>query len=329
VALTVTASRPSGSTYLSVWPAGGRKPTSSTLNLPAGATRSALAVSALGGNGLVSLSNYTGTTELAVDVVGYYPVGSAAGQTLHPVTPFRLYDSRKDAGGVLQKGDDRTLTMPTLSGVAPARMGAAILNVTAVGATGEGDLVVHRPGSGLDEARSLSYAPGVPVANRAVTTLSDGQLRVNNRGAATHVVVDVVGWSAPRSVAGGKSFQAIAPRRVLDTRTGLGAKKARVGRSKAIGVAVSGKGRVLPTGASAVVLNLTSVGSTARSTYLTAWPAGLRRPTASDLNAAAGRTTANLVVVRIGTAGKSRGRINLYNNSGSTHMVADVVGYYR
>jgi N-acetylmuramoyl-L-alanine amidase-like protein len=328
VALTVTASRPSGSTYLSVWPAGGRKPTSSTLNLPAGSSRSALAVSALGGNGLVSLYNSTGTTELAVDVVGYYPVGAAGGQTLHPVAPFRLFDSRKD-GGILAKGEGRTLTMPTLSGVTAARMGAAIVNVTAAGATGDGELIVHRPGSGLDDALSLTYSPGAAVANRAVTTLTDGQLRINNRGAATQVVVDVVGWYAPTSVAGGKSFQAMAPRRVLDTRTGTGARKARVGQRKTIAVAVSGKGRALPASASAVVLNLTSTGATARSTYLTAWPAGLRRPTVSDLNVASGRTTANLVVVRIGSSGKSKGKINLYNNSGSTHMVGDIVGYYR
>jgi hypothetical protein len=328
VALTVTASRPSAGTYLSVWPAGGRKPTSSTLNLPAGSARSALAFSALGGNGLVSLANYAGTTEVAVDVVGYYPVGAANAQALHPVTPFRLLDTRK-SGGILRAGDSRTLALPALSGVPAGQMGAAIVNVTAVGATGTGNLVVHRPGSGLDDALSLAYAPGAAVANRAVTALADGQLKVNNRGADTHVVLDVVGWYAPTSVAGGKSFQPITPRRVLDTRTGLGAKKTRVGPRRAIGVAVAGTGKILPANASAVVLNLTSTGSTARSTYLTAWPAGVTRPTASDLNVVAGRTTANLVVVRIGTSGKSKGKINLYNNSGSTHMVGDIVGYYR
>ncbi|MGZ4637522.1 MAG: N-acetylmuramoyl-L-alanine amidase, partial [Actinomycetes bacterium] len=123
VALTVTASRPSTNTYLSVWPAGGRRPTSSALNVTAGTTRSASVVSALGGNGLVSLSNTSGTTELAVDVVGYFPApATPSGQTLHLVTPFRLFDSRKDPAGALQSGDGRTMTMPALSGVAPSQM---------------------------------------------------------------------------------------------------------------------------------------------------------------------------------------------------------------
>jgi len=36
------------------------------------------------------------------------------------------------------------------------------------------------------------------------------------------------------------------------------------------------------------------------------------------------RTTANLVVVRVGT----KGRIKVGNNAGWTNLVGDVVGYY-
>jgi hypothetical protein len=86
---------------------------------------------------------------------------------------------------------------------------------------------------------------------------------------------------------------------------------------------VRGRGR-LPAGASAVVMNLTATGAS-RTTWLTAWPGGARRPLASDLNVLAGHDTANLVVVKIGT----KGRVNLYNAAGSTNLVGDVVGYYR
>ncbi|MDQ1627677.1 MAG: hypothetical protein QOI54_1421 [Actinomycetota bacterium] len=330
VALTVTASRPSASTYLSVWPAGASKPTASTLNVSAGGTKAALTMTALGGNGLVSLYNNTGTTEVAVDVVGYYPSARAAdgtvtGQTLHAVSPFRLFDSRKDPAGPLAKGSGRTIAMPGLSGIAPEQMGGVVLNVTATQGTGTGTVTVHRAGSGLGAGTSLSYVRGVSVANRAVTALSQGgRLRIDSRGAAAHVVLDVVGWYAPTSVAGGKAFQAVSPRRVLDTRTGLGAKRARVAANRTIALTVRGKGGALPANASAVVMNLTATDASA-STYLTAWPAGVPRPTASDLNVLRGRTTANLVVVAIGR----KGRVNLYNRSGSTHLVGDVVGFYR
>jgi hypothetical protein len=298
--------------------------------LAKGGSKAALTVSALGGNGLVSLANHVGTSELAVDVVGYYPTardaaGHVTGQVLHPVSPFRLFDSRTDGAGKLDKGADRTISMPTLAGVAPAQMGAVVLNVTATQGSGPGTVTVHRPGSGLDAASTLSYVRGVSVANRAVTALSDGgRLRIDNRGAAAHVVIDVVGWYAPTAIGGGKAYQAVAPRRVLDTRTGLGAKKARVGKGRTIALTLRGKGKALPANAAAVVMNLTATGAT-RSTYLTAWPFGLPRPTASDLNVRPGLATANLVVVAIG----KKGRVNLYNRAGSTHLVGDVVGYYR
>jgi hypothetical protein len=215
--------------------------------------------------------------------------------------------------------------MPALSGVAPDQMGAVVLNVTAAGGTGVGTLTVHRPGSGLGEASSLSYARGATVANRAVTALSDGgKLRLDNRGGTADVVVDVVGWFAPTLIAGGKVYQAVSPRRVLDTRTGIGARRASLGAGKTISVVLRGKGKALPSNASAVVMNLTSTLST-RTTALTAWPNGVRRPVVPDFSVVKGRATGNLVVVRLGKQGK----LNLYNRSGSTYLTGDVVGYYR
>ena len=58
--------------------------------------------------------------------------------------------------------------------------------------------------------------------------------------------------------------------------------------------------------------------------YLTVYPAGEARPTASNLNFVAGQTVPNLVVVKLGPGGK----VNFYNAGGSTHVVADVVGWY-
>lgn len=79
----------------------------------------------------------------------------------------------------------------------------------------------------------------------------------------------------------------------------------------------------MPATATTAVLNVTVTGSTAGS-FLTVWPSGVAKPNASNLNFAAGQTTANLVVVKIGTDGN----INLATAVGSTHVVIDVVGYF-
>ena len=73
----------------------------------------------------------------------------------------------------------------------------------------------------------------------------------------------------------------------------------------------------------AVVLNVTVTGPTAPS-YLTVWPDQTSQPLASDLNFVGGQTIPNLVVVKVGANGK----VNFYNAGGSTHVIADVVGWF-
>jgi hypothetical protein len=277
---------------------------------------------------MVSLRNSAGVTEVAVDVVGYYPTaGSAGGQLLHMVRPFRLYDSRV-SGGIVRSGTGRTVTLPSSSGVASSRMGAAIVNVTAVSATGAGDLVVHSPGSGLGDAVTLTYSRTTMTSSRTVTALSGGALRINVRGADTHVFVDVVGWYAPTSVAGGKQFQAITPRRVLDTSAGIGVAKGAVPRNGTVVVQVAGAGRILPATARAVLLNLTST-SMRMLTYRTSWPVRPTWPSSSDVYLTRGRATSNLVLVRVRQGGTRTGKISLRNYTGKTNIVAYIVGYYR
>ena len=72
----------------------------------------------------------------------------------------------------------------------------------------------------------------------------------------------------------------------------------------------------------AVVLNATATEPTAAS-YLTLWPAGFTRSPLSNLNFVPGETVPNLVTVPV-----SEGKISVYNNAGSVHVILDVVGYY-
>ncbi len=320
VALNISTSCSTASTAIKVWAAGSRLPSTAALNVAAGTNASAMTVTALGGNGAISLRNRSGTTELAVHVVGYYP--TEGGDVFRPSKTLRLYDSRRD-GGRLPAGGDRTITVPTLARVPAASMTGALLNVTAFGAAGAGAITVQSNSSTRDSA-SVSFAPGRNVKNRAVAKLEDGTFKVTNTGAAAaHVVVDLVGWWAPAEVVRGRLFQPKSLTRVLDTRKGIGAKKAKVASGKAIRVRVAGKRRPIPGSAKAVVMTLTARSAT-RSTFVTAWPNGKRRPAFPDLSVPAWRTTANLVVVRIG----KKNRIKLTNGSGSTHLVGDVVGYY-
>ena len=60
-----------------------------------------------------------------------------------------------------------------------------------------------------------------------------------------------------------------------------------------------------------------------RSGFVTAYPDGSVRPTASNLNFIAGQTIPNLVVVPVGADGK----ISLYNgSSGTLNLIGDIAG---
>ena len=133
------------------------------------------------------------------------------------------------------------------------------------------------------------------------------------------------GWHPGRAAAAGQAgtFVSLAPSRVLDTRSGNGATGPVAGWST-IHVQIAGRGGVPAAGVSAVVINVT-VSDAKLGGYITVYPDGTARPSASNLNFPAGDTRANLVTVQLGGDGK----IALNNSSSSTvQLIGDVAGYY-
>jgi hypothetical protein len=115
---------------------------------------------------------------------------------------------------------------------------------------------------------------------------------------------------------------AVSPYRILDTRLGTGTNGAvaPVGPDSSIDVQIAGVGPV-PANAVGVVLNLTATGATEQG-YVTAWPTGEPRPTASVLNLSPGIDMPNMITVALGD-----GKLSLYNFSGRVHLIADVAAY--
>jgi hypothetical protein len=68
----VTVTNPTGPSFLTVWPDGSTKPLASDLNYVAGLTVPNLVVVKLGASGAIDLFNASGTTDVVVDVVGWY-----------------------------------------------------------------------------------------------------------------------------------------------------------------------------------------------------------------------------------------------------------------
>jgi hypothetical protein len=182
--------------------------------------------------------------------------------------------------------------------------------------------------SGLPAGVTAQFSPtSVTTGGTSTATFSTSAstppgrytIAINGTGAnATHAATYVLIMSNNEG-----TYYQLPPSRILDTRDGNGAPRAPLGAIATISLQVTGRGGVPASGVSAVVLNVTTTGATAAS-YLTVYPSGVAKPTASSLNYVAGWTGANSVTVAVGTGGK----VDIYNNSGSAEIIADVVGFY-
>jgi hypothetical protein len=165
----------------------------------------------------------------------------------------------------------------------------------------------------------VTFSSGVLSGTPAAGTGGSYPIEItatNGAGAVTQAFTLTVSPSGPL-------YTPIGPERVLDTRNGTGAPEAPVGQGGTISLQVEGVDGVPASGVTAVVLNVTAVSPTT-SGYVTVYPDGEARPTASNLNFTAGEIIPNLVTVPVGSDGK----VDFYNFAGSVNLVADLEGYY-
>jgi hypothetical protein len=115
-------------------------------------------------------------------------------------------------------------------------------------------------------------------------------------------VADGVVAPAPNTQATGPrtGFAPIEPRRVVDSRTGLGATRLAPNTPRPIQVAGNAG---VPIGASAVSANITAIGGAADG-YITVYPCNLPVPLVSTVNFSAGEIVPNAAIVPLDTAGR-------------------------
>ncbi len=323
VVFNLTAAEPSAATFVTAWPAGEPRPVASNLNTTPGRTVPNLVTVGLGAGGRISLYNSAGSTHLIGDVQGYVvPRASTSGGLFVDLTPARLLDTR--ATGKVGAGQSTAVAVAGVGGVPATGVSAVVLNLTATEPTADTYVTAHPAGGAPPNASTLNLAPGDTVANRVVVPVgAGGAVALYNARGAVHLVVDVGGYFTTGAVAdAGSGLVRLSPTRILDTRTTTAVAGGTSRRVQVAGVAgIPGPAAEVPP--TAVVLNLTAANPTA-ITYVAAWPAGLPRPGASDLNVRAGETRANLAVVKLGPTGA----VDLFNAVGSVDLVVDVFAYY-
>ncbi len=330
VVLVVTATEATAESFVTVYPAGSTRPTSSNLNPTPGITTANTVVAKVGTDGEISIFNSSGSVHVIADVHGWFPTTSA----YTSLVPARVMDSRSAystidgmalGAGALTSGQSVDLQVAGRGGVPATGVTSVVVNVTAVNQTEPTYITVHPTGSLRPNASNLNPMPGVVTSNVVVATVGTaGQISLYNNAGTVDVIVDVQGWFGP-----GDGFTPVGPARVVDTRVGFAtidgvdAGGGTVGAAAVTTFRVTGRAGVPATGVGAVAINVTAINQTLL-THLTVYPAGTPRPTASVLNPKPGLVASNLVIAKVSPAGE----ISIFNLQGSLDLIVDIAGWF-
>ncbi len=310
----------SGNGFLTVFDCGDQ-PFTSAINYAAGKVVNNEIITKLSNDGTICIYART-TTHIVLDVVGFAPSDS----DYSPLTPDRLADTRDSSytwdgfflnDGAIESDTEYEIQIAGRAGV-PSDADAAVINVSTVGAIGNGFLTIFECGT-RPLASSINYGAGSVVNNEVIAKLSaDGTICVYAK-TTTHAVVDVVGYFPA-----GSDYAGITPARLADTRsTGDTVDGASEGDGAIAGgteyeVQVAGRGGI-PSYAVTATLNLSTVFSSGNG-FLTIYDCG-SRPLASGINYSSTGVQNNEIVAKL----SSTGSICIYART-TTHLVIDAVG---
>jgi hypothetical protein len=330
VLLELTAMSPSASGYLTVYPAGARRPSLRQLSTSKEQTQTATVVVRPGRRGDVSIYNRVGTVDLQAQLIGYYltvTTSPAPGSTYVPLGGRRIVDSTTGQGGVTGRvGRGATVTFDVLDrgGVPSTGISAVVLELSAITPSRSGYLTVYPDGRSRPSLRQLSTTEGqTQTAPVVVRPGANGRVAVYNRAGQVGLRVEVAGFYATSAAhVAGSTFFALSGAPLLDTAKGTGGVPGSVPAGATVTFPALGHGGVPSAGVSALVVELTAIVPSA-SGHLTVYPAGGSQSSIRQMSTSKGQTQTTSIVVRPGT----QGRVAIYNRAGAVNLRAQVVGY--
>lgn len=313
--------------YLTIWPTGESQPAVSTLNSPDGRTKANAAIVPAGANGAVSVY-VTDTSDVILDIDGYFTAPTQGSLQFYPLTPCRVVDTRNGSNqpqglGPPSFGAMETRELPVLSKSPclrnlPNQPLAYSLNVTASpNPAGQplSYLTVWPSDEPQPTVSTLNNPTATVVANAAIVpAAANGDISAYARN-STDVIMDINGYFA---VAGqnGLSFYPTPPCRAYDSRSNNGQP---FHGERTVNIVDSQCAQA--GNAQAYVFNATVVPGGPLG-YLTLWPDSEPQPIVSTLNAQDGFVTSNMAIVP-----NINGSIDAYA-SALTQLILDISGYF-
>jgi len=314
--VTVVPHEPLG--FLTIWPTGQPQPGVSLMNSD-GRTKANAAI-VLSGTGGAAVSVFSSnTTDVIIDVTGYFTPVNSSNLQFYPLTPCRVVDTRGAMGLLggpsLQANMERDFPLlQSRSCNIPPSAQAYSLNITAVPHGALGFLTVWQAGQQRPIASTLNAPTGTNTANAAIIRAGSGGDIAVYPSNDTDLVVDINGYFAPAGTGGLSLYGLTNPCRVLDTRQTGGLFNGE------LTVNVMGSSCTVPGTAQAYVLNATVLPQSTLG-FLTLWPDGQQQPGVSTLNATDGATTSNMAIVST-----TNGSVDAFVTN-PTNLILDLSSY--
>ncbi|MBZ5525893.1 MAG: Ig-like domain-containing protein [Acidobacteriia bacterium] len=219
--------------FLTTWPAGQTQPLVSTLNSPTGTPTANAAIVPAGTNGDISVF-VTDTSDLVIDINGYFAPPATGGLSFFPLSPCRVMDTRNPAGSPPFNGAISLNVVNTSCGAPPAAQ-SFVLNATVVPPGALGFLTLWPQGAPQPLVSTLNAVDGVVTSNMAIVPTTNGSISAFGAN-PTQLVLDISGYFAPL----------VIPPAITSVSASCAASTAPVGQSNQCSATVNGTGNFNP-----------------------------------------------------------------------------------
>ena len=199
IAVNVTVTNPNGNGFVTAYADGSSAPDASSLNYGRGQTIANNAIVPVGADGEIDLTNTmsgSGSTDLVVDVLGYYSsVSNFATAAFIPVAPSRVFDSRLDGAGQIQTAVNYELALGDWDSTASE----LVLNTTVTNGTSNGFISLFGAGVPIPATSNVNWGKGQTLGNAALVAPTGPKYDISvysggSNAGGVDVILDVYGY---------------------------------------------------------------------------------------------------------------------------------------
>ncbi len=259
------------------------------------------------------------TTNVVIDVYGYFAPASQSSMQFYPLAPCRVVDTRQSGqplpGG--QEADFPVLESPCIpTGLQPE---AYSMNFTAIPPGALNSLTVWPTGQQRPLVVTLTDPIGTIVSDAGIIAAGlNGAISVFPSG-DTHLVIDINGYFAPPGAGGLSLYPTAAPCHAFAS--GRSVFDSGFSGMTVIPISLPRNPCGLPETAQGFVFNAT-VYPRGLLGYLTLWPDGEPQPVVANLSALDGTITSNMAIIP-----NLDGYTDAYA-SNTTQLALDIMTYF-